>query len=152
MIPIKIVTLVTGERLITGFTELAVENPNPSFNYYGFLLKAPYILKLEPVMNSDMTEDGNARDLIVNFTKWNPYTPETQFKVPMQHLISVAEPDPQIKEIYIQKFGENLDGWDYNEDGGVSGNSLEEPGIPDITDRGEGGESRVSVDESVQDT
>lgn len=151
MIPIKIVTLVTGERLISGFTELAVENPNPAFNYYGFLLKSPYILKLEPVLNADMSEGENARDLIVNFTKWNPYTPETQFKVPMQHLMSVAEPDPQIKEIYIQKFGDDLDEWDYNESGGVSGNSLEESRVSDSPDTGEGGDTRVLTVEPVQD-
>jgi hypothetical protein len=152
MLPIKIVTLVTGERIICGFTELILERENQSFNFYGILIKCPYILKLEPVYDANLSADENTRDLVVNFTKWNPYTPETQFKIPMQHMIAVAEPDPQIKEIYIQKFGDDLDEWDYSDDGGESGNSIEESRLSDSDGGGEGGDSRVSVDESVSDS
>jgi hypothetical protein len=152
MLPIKIVTLVTGERIICGFTELILERENQSFNFYGILMKCPYILKLEPVFDENLEPDQNSRDLIVNFSKWNPYTPETQFKVPMQHMLAVAEPDPQIKEIYLQKFGDDLNDWEYSEDGGMSGNSVEESRLLDSNSGGEGGESRVSLDESVSDS
>lgn len=144
MLPIKIVTISTGERIICGFTEFIDEKENRDFNFYGMLLKCPYILKLEPVTTGEFLPDGNPKELVVNFTKWNPYSPEKQFKVPLQHLISIAEPDPQIKEAYIQKFGQDLDNWDLTETEETendSTDSTEEPGVSDSTDRGEGGES-----------
>lgn len=142
MLPIKILTLVTGERIICAFTEFIDEKQNQNFNFYGMLIKCPYILKLEPATNGEFLPDGNPKELIVNFSKWNPYTPEKQFKVPLQHLISIAEPDPQIKEVYLQKFGEDLDEWDLTGDEtNDTADSIEEPGVPDSGDRGEGGES-----------
>jgi hypothetical protein len=132
MIPIKIVTLSTGERIICGFTQLNREYSDSNLNFYGVLVRCPYILKLEPLMNGEFLPDGNPKELSVNFSKWNPYTPEKQFKIPINHLLSVAEPDDQIKEIYIQKFGDDLYEWDVVENS--SNNLAEESGVSDSRD------------------
>lgn len=138
MIPVKIVTLTTGERIICGYSELAIKVVNENLPTV-MLLKCPYILELLPVMTGEFLPDGNPKELTVNFKKWNPYTPEKQFKVPVHHMLSVAEPDPQILDIYIEKFGDDLYEWD--RDGINSVDSIEEPGIFGGGDTGEGGES-----------
>lgn len=136
MIPIKVVKLVTGETIIAGYTELSFRALNSDEELkMMMLLKCPYILNIQPLMGGEFTPDGSPKELSVNFAKWNPFTNENQFKVPINHMVSVAEPDPQILSIYINKFGDDLNEWDVD-----SSDSTEEPGLSDSGDRGEGGE------------
>lgn len=118
---IKIILTKNNERIISGIAEL--EDPDTGKGI-GFLLKCPYILSMMA------SESGDPNEFSVNFTKWIPYSSDRQFRVPYESVIAVGEVEPDILNIYMEKFGEFLnddntvptsDSSDSSEGSGVSG-------------------------------
>jgi hypothetical protein len=39
----------------------------------------------------------------VRFSKWNPYTPDWQFKIPYDSVITISTPEPGLQNAYEKK-------------------------------------------------
>ena len=126
MIP-KIILLKTGERIISALGEIKDQETDKGIC---LLFKCPYILTL--VQN----DEGKYN---VNFTKWIPYSTEDQFKIPYDSVIAIGDVEPEILEIYIERFGDKIndgnDGGDAGDNGtSDSSDSAEESGLSDSPD------------------
>ena len=42
----------------------------------------------------------------VRFSKWNPYTPDWQFKIPYDSVITISTPEPGLQNAYENKIKE----------------------------------------------
>ena len=120
MVP-KIVLTKTGEKLITAVGEMTDPETNKGL---GFVFKCPYTLSMTP------SGDGQ---FSVNFTKWIPYSVDNQFKVPYDVVAAIGDPEPDILNVYIEKFGDKL-----NDDDALSTSDSsdmpEESGVSDSGD------------------
>jgi hypothetical protein len=139
MLPVRIFHLVTGQQVIAGHAELFDEENQKGTGFPpGLLMKCPYVLSMTPY--GDVSPDGSPSQFNVNFTKWMPYSSDDQFKIPIYQVIALGEPEQNILDIYIEKFGDRLD--DIKLAGqSDSSDSSEGSGLSDSGDRGEGGES-----------
>lgn len=90
----SIVVLQTGERVITDLQEMR-ENNDPEGKPLCLVMIRPYILSVEKTVG-----DPSSQEVQVRFSKWLPYSSDTQFKVGFSTLISVAAPDPGLIEAY----------------------------------------------------
>ena len=98
---IQIVTLKTGERLITELKE-AFDADSEEQKGICLVFDRPYILTV-----SNQSSDGLFTDeLQVQFSKWNPFSVDNQFKVPYDAVLAVSNPDPGLMNAYIQKIAE----------------------------------------------
>jgi len=90
---IRVVTLVTGERVLCLFGQLE-ENGE----VVGYRLIYPWILSL-----GQQNEDGT---LPINYTRWCPFSPVEEHKVGGSHIMSVVYPDNQILDNFVEKLKE----------------------------------------------
>ena len=90
----SIVVLQTGERVITDLQEMR-ENNDPEGKPLCLVMIRPYILSVEKTVG-----DPSNQEVQVRFSKWLPYSSDTQFKVAFSTLISIAAPDPGLVEAY----------------------------------------------------
>ena len=90
----SIVVLQTGERVITDLQEMR-ENNDPEGKPLCLVMIRPYILSVERTVG-----DPSSQEVQVRFSKWLPYSSDTQFKVGFNTFISVAAPDPGLIEAY----------------------------------------------------
>lgn len=88
----SIVILKTGEQIICDLKEF-FDSDGEDKKGLGLLFVHPYSLQLIP------TED----DVQVKFSKWCPYSVDTQFKVPYDSVIAFGECDAGLKEAFIEK-------------------------------------------------
>jgi len=120
MVP-KIVLTKYGEKLITAVGEVTDTETGKGL---GFVFKCPYTLSMTPSAEGQFS---------VNFTKWIPYSIDNEFKVPYDVVSAVGEPEPDILNVYIEKFGDRL-----NDNDTVSttdsSDSAEESGLSDSAD------------------
>lgn len=98
-----IVLTKQGEKLITAVDQLI--DPETG-NAVGFIFKCPYVLNTIP---------SDEKQFSVNFTKWIPYSIDNVFKVPYDVVVTTGKPEPDILNIYIKKFREELND-DVNDD------------------------------------
>lgn len=93
---VSIAVLTTGERVITDLQELR-ENNDPEGKPICLVMIRPYILNVEKT-----TGDPTNQEVQVRFSKWLPYSNETQFRVAFSTVISIGSPDPGLLEAYAQ--------------------------------------------------
>ncbi len=121
----KIILTQSGERIIAGVGELKDDKGQGIC----LILRCPYILTMIP------TTDGGQDQVQynVNFSKWIPYSSEVQYKVPYSTVVAIGDVEPNILEIYLDRFAEVL-----NDDDTVStsdsNDSSEESGVSDSGD------------------
>lgn len=131
MIP-KVLILQNGERIISGVAELT---DNETGKGIGLVFRCPYILSMSP--SGELDGSGNPSEFKVNFEKWFAYSSEIEFKVPYSFVMAIADPEPGILEIYLNKFGALLA---YDQNNEVGGNqdgavdNVEESGVSDSGD------------------
>jgi hypothetical protein len=97
MVP-KVLVMKTGERVIAGASEMTDNNTGKGIC---LVLKCPYILTLNP-------KQDNEDEYSVNFSKWNPFTPDNTFNVPYDAVISVSDVEQGILDVYMERFGQEL--------------------------------------------
>jgi len=104
-----------------------------------FVIRSPYILGMMPA--GEVSKDGDPTQFQINFTKWFPFSSDIQFKIPYTSVVAIGEPDPNILNVYLEKFGDALnDGTESGDDGSDTvstsdtGDSAEESGVSDIAD------------------
>ena len=91
---IRVVTLVTGEKVLCLFGEVRQEG-----EVVGYRLIYPFVLTLGAV-----NEDGS---MPINYTRWCPFSPVEEHKVGGSHIMSVVFPDNQILDNFVGKLKEN---------------------------------------------
>ena len=101
---VSVVTLKTGERIITELKEICDEDGD---NKKGIclLMEEPYILTLDSSTPQYLTEQ-TGMEYQVRFSKWNPYSPDWQFKVPYDCVMTISNPEPGLQNAYEKKLQE----------------------------------------------
>jgi len=93
----SIVILNSGEKLITVLQE-AYQTEGEEKKGVCLVLNHPYELSLTSVTGS-----VEEQDIQVKFSRWVPYSIDTQFRIPYSSVISFGVPDPGLSEAYILK-------------------------------------------------
>ena len=94
MSAVSIVVLTTGERVIAQLQEVR-ENNDPEGKPVCLVLQRPYILSVEKTVG-----DPANQEVQVRFTKWLPYSSDTQFRVAFSTLLTIGTPDDGLVEAY----------------------------------------------------
>tara|TARA_B100000427_G_scaffold267676_1_gene233424 strand:+ start:49 stop:504 length:456 start_codon:yes stop_codon:yes gene_type:complete len=90
---IAIAVLQTGERVITELQEVREDNKEDG-KPICLMFVRPYILNTESV-NTDANQEVQVR-----FSKWLPYSSDTQFKIPFTSVMAVGTADPGLGQAY----------------------------------------------------
>ena len=90
---IAIAVLQTGERVITELQEVREDNKEDG-KPICLMFVRPYILNTESVNN-----EAN-QEVQVRFSKWLPYSSDTQFKIPFSSVLAVGTADPGLGQAY----------------------------------------------------
>ena len=90
---VRVVTLVTGERVLCLFGGVRDENDPSKITAYRLIY--PYILTL-----GKANDDGT---MPINYTRFNPFSPFEEHVINGDHIISVVLPDNQIFENFREK-------------------------------------------------
>ena len=90
---VRVVTLVTGERVLCLFGGVRDENDTTKVTAYRLIY--PFVLTL-----GKPNEDGT---IPINYTRFNPFSPFEEHIVAGEHIISVVLPDAQIFENFREK-------------------------------------------------
>lgn len=93
---IAIVVLQTGERVITDLQEVR-ENDAEDGKPICLLMVRPYTLNLEKTVG-----EPSAQEVQVRFSKWLPYSSDTQFRVSFSSVLAVGSADTGLIEAYSQ--------------------------------------------------
>lgn len=94
----SIVVLKTGEKLITILQE-AFEGEGDNRKGICLVMSHPYELYLISVNNQENLE----QDLQVKFSKWCPYSIDTQYRIPYDGVLAIGQPDPGLAQAYLAK-------------------------------------------------
>jgi hypothetical protein len=87
-----IVTLITGQQVICDLKEV-FNDSEESPSGICLMMKHPYCL--------DLYEDEKVR-----FSKWCPYSIDTEFKIPYNSVIAIGKSDPNLEEAFLNKIEE----------------------------------------------
>jgi len=98
---VSIVTLKTGDRIITELKEV-FDGEGEDKRGVCLLMDEPYILTLEGGTPQYLTEQYNM-EYQVKFSKWNPYSPDTMFKIPYDCVMTISTPEPGLQKAYQSK-------------------------------------------------
>jgi len=90
---VRVVKLTTNETLLCLFGDIKGDDDK----VLGYRLLYPYVLSL-----GDPNEDGT---LPIQYTRWCPFTPVQEFKIPGEHLIAVTYPDNNILSNFVTELG-----------------------------------------------
>ena len=90
---IAIAVLQTGERVITELQEVREDNKEDG-KPICLMFVRPYILNTESV-----STEAN-QEVQVRFSKWLPYSSDTQFKIPFASVMAVGTADPGLAQAY----------------------------------------------------
>jgi len=92
----SIVVLKTGEQIICDLKEI-FDGEGEDRKGVCLLMVHPHVLSLV-----ENTRKKNP-DLQVKFTKWCPYSTDTQFKIPYDTIMAIGTSDTGLSEAYINK-------------------------------------------------
>ena len=101
---VSIVTLKTGERVITELKEI-FDGEGDNKKGVCLLMEDPYILNLDSAQPQYLTE-AHGMEYQVRFSKWNPYSPDWQFKLPYDSVMTISNPEPGLEQAWKQKLTE----------------------------------------------
>ena len=91
---IAIAVLQTGERVITELQEVREENKEDG-KPICLMFVRPYILNVEGTDDATVNQEVQVR-----FSKWLPYSSDTQFKIPFSSVLAVGTADPGLAQAY----------------------------------------------------
>ena len=98
---ISVVTLKTGERVITDLKEI-FDGDDENKKGVCLLMEDPYILEMVGDRPQYITEQYQM-EYSVKFSKWNPYSSDWQFKIPYDCIMTISDPEPQLLASYSDK-------------------------------------------------
>jgi hypothetical protein len=97
---VLLLMLKSGEELIAETKELLLEE-----KVIGFQLTNPQVLSLSraTTLNEESEEENK---ISVNFSKWQIYSDDTEFRIPIDWVVTVCNPIESLKTSYEAKFNE----------------------------------------------
>ena len=98
---VSIITLKTGDRIITDLKE-AFEGDGDDKKGICLIMEEPYVLNLDGATPQYLTEQ-HGMEYQVRFSKWNPYSPDTMFKIPYDCVMTISNPEAGLENAYQQK-------------------------------------------------
>lgn len=101
---VSIITLKTGDRIITDLKE-AFDGEGEDKKGICLIMEEPYVLNLDGTTPQYLTE-AHGMEYQVRFSKWNPYSPDTMFKIPYDCVMTISNPEPGLQKAYEQKIDE----------------------------------------------
>ena len=101
---VSIVTLKTADRIITELKEV-FDGEGEDKKGICLIMQEPYILNLDGGQPQYLTEQYGV-EYQVRFSKWNPYTPDTMFKIPYDCVMTISNPEPGLENAYQEKLTE----------------------------------------------
>lgn len=93
--PVRVVTLVTGERVLCLFGDIRSEEDN---SVVAYKLVEPFALNV-----GDPQEDGS---MPVKYNRWCMFSPEREYLISGTHIIAASLPDQNILETYVAELEE----------------------------------------------
>ena len=115
---VSIVTLKTGDRIITELKE-AFDGEGDDKKGICLIMQEPYVLNLDGATPQYLTEQHGI-EYQVRFSKWNPYSPDTMFKIPYDCVMTISNPEEGLQKAYEDKLIEKRelenDGTDSTQD------------------------------------
>ena len=98
---IKLCLLKSGEDIITDLTEMRTQE-GPEGRVIGYFFEKPCVVKMRNPQQQ--SSDGNTKKagFEVSLFPWMPLTPETKIPVTADWLITMVEPAPNLKDMYIE--------------------------------------------------
>lgn len=94
----SIVVLRTGEKVITILQEV-FEGEGEDRKGVCLVMNYPYELELISVDNQENSE----QDLQVKYTKWCPFSIDSQYRIPYDGILTIGVPDAGLAGAYLQK-------------------------------------------------
>ena len=103
---IKLCLLKSGEDIITDLTEMRTQE-GPEGRVIGYFFEKPCVVKMRNPQQQP--SDGNTKKAgyEVSLFPWMPLTLETRIPVTADWLITMVEPSPALKEMYIEDVTKN---------------------------------------------
>ena len=101
---VSIVTLKTGDRIITELKEIFDEEGEDRKGIC-LLMEDPYILNLAGETPQYLTE-SHGMEYQVRFSKWNPYSTDFQFKIPYDCVMTISNAEPGLENAWKQKLAQ----------------------------------------------
>ena len=101
---VSVVTLKTGARIITELKEI-FDGEGDDKKGVCLLMEEPYILTLDGSTPQYLTEQ-TGMEYQVRFSKWNPYSPDWQFKIPYDSVMTISNPEAGLQDAYEKKLQE----------------------------------------------
>ena len=101
---VSIITLKTGDRIITELKEIFDKDGDDKKGIC-LMMEDPYILNLDGATPQYLTEQ-HGMEYQVRFSKWNPYSPDWQFKLPYDSVMTISNPEPGLEQAWKQKLTE----------------------------------------------
>ena len=98
---VSVITLKTGDRIITDLKE-AYDGEGDDKKGICLIMEEPYVLNLDGTTPQYLTE-AHGMEYQVRFSKWNPYSPDTMFKVPYDCVMTISNPEPGLQKAYESK-------------------------------------------------
>ena len=93
--PVRVVTLVTGERVLCLFGDIRSEEDN---SVVAYKLVEPFALNV-----GDPQEDGS---MPVKYNRWCMFSPEREYLISGTHIIAASLPDQNILDTYVAELEE----------------------------------------------
>ena len=101
---VSIITLKTGDRIITELKEIFDKDGDDKKGIC-LMMEDPYILSLDGATPQYLTEQ-HGMEYQVRFSKWNPYSTDSQFKLPYDSVMTISNPEPGLEQALKQKLTE----------------------------------------------
>jgi hypothetical protein len=98
---IQIVTLKTGDQIICELKELYTDEGEDRKGIC-LLVENPYILSIIESQQKYLTENYE-EELQVKFSKWNPYSIDTKFKLPYDSVMTISSPESGLENAWKEK-------------------------------------------------
>ena len=98
---VSVITLKTGDRIITDLKE-AYDGEGDDKKGICLIMEEPYVLNLDGTTPQYLTE-AHGMEYKVSFSKWNPYSPDTMFKIPYDCVMTISNPEPGLQKAYESK-------------------------------------------------
>jgi hypothetical protein len=104
---VSVITLKTGDRIITDLKE-AYDGEGDDKKGICLIMEEPYVLNLDGTTPQYLTE-AHGMEYQVRFSKWNPYSPDTMFKVPYDCVMTISNPEPGLQKAYESKLSQKTE-------------------------------------------
>jgi hypothetical protein len=104
---VSVITLKTGDRIITDLKE-AYDGEGDDKKGICLIMEEPYVLNLDGTTQQYLTE-AHGMEYQVRFSKWNPYSPDTMFKVPYDCVMTISNPEPGLQKAYESKLSQKTE-------------------------------------------